>query len=66
MGRFEKKRCQEEVLVLNEKLRALQLEHDMTAAQLEQLKETSLGQMQEVSNRLRNQITSLQAVLAIL
>lgn len=67
MGRFEEEReiWQRDIATLAERMKVLQLEHDETIAQLEQLKEASLGHKREVSSRLRIQIASPKAVLAI-
>ena len=53
MGRFNEERqtLQESIKKLNEKMRTMHLEHDETLSQLEQLKELSLAQKEEVRNR---------------
>ena len=53
MGRFDEERqtLQESTEKLNEKMKAMHLEHDDTLAQLEQLKELSLVQKKEVRNQ---------------
>lgn len=63
-GRFEGEReaFKADIVKLVEELKAKHLEHDDTLAQLQQLKELSLAQKEEV----RHQITSLQAALAVL
>ena len=54
MGRFDEERgaFQETIEKLNEKLKAIHLEHDETAAHLEQMKELSVTQKKQVRIKL--------------
>ena len=53
MGRFDEERqtLQKSVETLNEKMMTMHLEHDETLSQLEDLKELSLAQKEEVRNQ---------------
>lgn len=55
MGRFEEERetFQKDIAKLNGKMKKMHLEHEDTRAQLQELKEVSLGQKKEVRSTCR-------------